>query len=621
MKSNSQIIIRKIAHKHLISTPGRNAFLLLTIFMSTFMIATIISLCVNQIETQQLYINQYQGSTNNKIEPVIYVLVMIIILLVIASFLFIYNVMSVSISIEIRFYGQLRTIGMSQKQIKRMVFQQILFLCGIGIPLGLFFSALVCLVAVPKFLSMYTQVSLVEYSINFHPLIFIGAVLLILITVITGAYKPIWKAAQVSPIEALRFVEYGYVRKKTQTSAFSPIKMAWRNVFRVPKQVILVFCSLFLGMTMFLAVSVILNSLNVDMFVETAGSNIRGDIYLRNGITQSYKFTMGNTMDVFTPGFMNSLNELPGLVEKRVSYVHGIRMNITDIDGETVNLQGCVYGIDENYIAKLNKELEVPIDEMAFLQGEFVIIRNILKYPSFEMDSVTFSLENMETMVSFEVGGVLPSEFSDYYGIAYNRLPSVYMSTKLLKQIIEKPEVYDIELNIEKNQQKQTLSRVKELTANNEDIILCSEIAIRQEAENIVSTLTIMGNGISAILWLIGILNFINVITAGILSRRHEFALLESVGQSVKQSKKILLYEGLIYAIISLLLVMVFGNVITYGFFSAMAQQFEYIVFDFPFISFFLMLLAVFAICLTIPKLIYRFVSRASIVERLKEIE
>lgn len=162
---------------------------------------------------------------------------------------------------------------------------------------------------------------------------------------------------------------------------------------------------------------------------------------------------------------------------------------------------------------------------------------------------------------------------------------------------------------------------MKELTANNEDIILCSEIAIRQEAENIVSTLTIMGNGISAILWLIGILNFISVITAGILSRRHEFALLESVGQSVKQSKKILLYEGLIYAIISLLLVMVFGNVITYGFFSAMAQQFEYIVFDFPFISFFLMLLAVFAICLTIPKLIYRFVSRASIVERLKEIE
>jgi putative ABC transport system permease protein len=195
------------------------------------------------------------------------------------------------------------------------------------------------------------------------------------------------------------------------------------------------------------------------------------------------------------------------------------------------------------------------------------------------------------------------------------------MSTDLLKELVGESAVYDIELDIERNEQKQALSMVKEWTANHKDIILRSGIAMRQEAENIISTLTVIGNGISAILWLIGVLNFINVITASILSRRHELALLEIVGQSSGQSNKTLIYEGLIYASVTLLLVGVFGSGITYGFFRVMAKQYKYIVFTFPFTSFFIMVFVVFAICLSIPGLVYHFVSRATIIDRLKEAE
>jgi putative ABC transport system permease protein len=621
MKNNKQTIIRKMARKNLAANRGRNVFLVLAIFMTTFMIATIISLCINQIEIQRLYMAQHMDNIDNKIEPIIYILAMMVVILIIAGFLLIYDVMSVSVSRDIRFYGQLRTIGISQKQIKRMVLQQILLLCVIGIPLGLFFSAIVSLIAVPMFLSMYTQFSSAGYSISFHPLIFIGAALLALIAVITGAFKPAWKAAQVSPIEAVRFSEYGYDRKKIRTSAFSPIKMAWRNVFRVPKRAMLVFGSLFLGMTVFLAVSVILGSSSVDIYMETAGSNIKGNIYLRNGIIEQYGFLNSNNIHAFTTEFMNSLSELPGLTEKRVSYVHKIRMNITDMEGETDNLPGCIYGVDAKRIAEINKELAHPIDEAAFLRGEFVITRDIWKLSPLMGDSVEFFFEDNETPVSFELGGVLPSEFLDYFGTSYNRLPSVYMSTDLLKELVGESAVYDIELDIERNEQKQALSMVKEWTANHKDIILRSGIAMRQEAENIISTLTVIGNGISAILWLIGVLNFINVITASILSRRHELALLEIVGQSSGQSNKTLIYEGLIYASVTLLLVGVFGSGITYGFFRVMAKQYKYIVFTFPFTSFFIMVFVVFAICLSIPGLVYHFVSRATIIDRLKEAE
>lgn len=618
MKDNNKAIIRKIAQKSLTSNLGRNIFLTLAIFMTTFMNATIISLCVNQIETQRLYSAQYFGMVDNEIEPIIYVLAMMVILLVIDGSLLIYNVMSVSVSRDIRFYGLLRTIGMLSKQVKRMVLQQILWICAVGIPLGLFFSGLISQIAVPMFLSMYTKFSLAGYSISFHPLIYIGAAFFSLITAMTGAFRPAWKAARVSPMEAVRFSEYGYIRKKIHTSAFSPIKMAWRNVFRVPKQTTLVFCGLFLGITIFMAVSVILGSTSVDMFVKEAAANIKGDIYLKNGMQELYEF---DDINVFTPELMNSLNELPGVTEMRVSYIHKIRMDIADTQGDIHNLPGYVYGVDAKGVAELNKELEHPIDEAAFERGEFVIIRDIWKDPLSVADTVDFYIGNMETPVSFALGGVLPSEFVAYYGTGYNRIPSVYMSVSLLKKLVGEPAVYEIEIDIERSVQKQALSLVNKWTAGHSNIILRSGIEIQEEAENIIFTLTVIGNCISAIFWLTGVLNFINIIIASILSRRHELALLESVGQSARQSKRMLIYEGLIYASVTLLLVGAIGGVITYGLFSFLSQQFEYIKFTFPFSSFFMMVFVVFAICLGIPRLAYYFVSRATIVERLREAE
>ncbi len=507
---------------------------------------------------------------------------------------------------------------MSSKQIKWMVLQQILRLCVVGIPLGLFVSVLVSLVAVPMFLNMYTQVASAGYSISFNPLIFIGAAIFSLITAITGAFRPAWKAARVSPIEAIRFSEHGCVRSKTRTSAFSPIKMAWRNVFRVPKHTILVFCGLFLGMTIFMAVSVILSSTSVDMFVKAATANIKGDIYLKNSMPELYEF---DDMHVFTSEFMNSLNELPGMTDMRVSYVNKIRMDIADTQGDIHNLEGYAYGVDAKSIPDLSDELGYTIDETAFERGEFVIIRDIWKEPLSLTDTVKFFVGDMEKPVSYVLGGVLPSEFVTYYGTGYNRLPSVYMSGSLLKKLVEEPAVYEIEIDIEKSKQKQALSIVNEWIASYRNMILRSGIEIRGEAENIIFALTVIGNGISAILWLTGVLNFINIITASILSRRHEFALLESVGQSAKQSKKTLICEGLIYASVTLILVGVFGSMITYGLFSFMAQQFEYIEFMFPFNSFFMMIFVVFAVCLSVPRLAYYFVSRATIVERLREAE
>lgn len=46
-----------------------------------------------------------------------------------------------------------------------------------------------------------------------------------------------------------------------------------------------------------------------------------------------------------------------------------------------------------------------------------------------------------------------------------------------------------------------------------------------------------------------GYLDFINVMVTSILSRRQELAMMESIGMTGKQQKRMLRYEGLAYAL------------------------------------------------------------------------
>lgn len=52
---------------------------------------------------------------------------------------------------------------------------------------------------------------------------------------------------------------------------------------------------------------------------------------------------------------------------------------------------------------------------------------------------------------------------------------------------------------------------------------------------------------ISAVLLLAGAANFLNVTVTGILSRKNEFQIMECVGMTKRQKRKMLLTEGLYY--------------------------------------------------------------------------
>ena len=76
--------------------------------------------------------------------------------------------------------------------------------------------------------------------------------------------------------------------------------------------------------------------------------------------------------------------------------------------------------------------------------------------------------------------------------------------------------------------------------------------------------MNVVGGGIAIIFIFIGLLNFINVMITNVSTRLRELAIMESVGMTKKQIKKMLTYEGLYYAGITLGMIFTLGLGIIY---------------------------------------------------------
>ncbi len=79
-------------------------------------------------------------------------LAVLLVMIFISGYLFIYNTMYISISKDIRYYGQLKTVGMTSVQLKRMIYQQAVWNAVAGIPLGQLTAAAVAKIVIPRLL-------------------------------------------------------------------------------------------------------------------------------------------------------------------------------------------------------------------------------------------------------------------------------------------------------------------------------------------------------------------------------------------------------------------------------------------------------------------------------------
>ena len=584
-------------------------------------------------EDQPIAIVQLYDTDSSQEIATLLSLCAIAVFLIFTGYLLIYNILYISISRDVQFYGLLKTIGATPKQIKRVVIRQVMRLCLIGIPIGVILSLLLSLWAVPFFISELGAVSTDKAVVSFSPLIYIGAVVFPMLTALLGASKPARKAASISPIEAQKYTGViGTVKHIRSLAHGKPYRMAWRNIFRDKKRAGVVLFSLFLGVTTFLSVTTLVFSTEISKYID---STFESDFVLDNEAWPMQKLDASLVEQLMLiPGVENIHSTT--WEEMRLDYSDAFREYIANYPMQEQisalseqdiadNFNGFLLGVDGETLTNYHDRLGNPIDIEAFERGKIALIAT--DYPELFSNVQELNItpsHREENSVSdqqkykFTLDGFVP--FS-YKGIGTSLAPTVIVSNTILQEWFGEPAVKQLDMNVSSGYEQNALIALKQIIGNDSGISLTSRIESMEELDRAKMAVLILGGSISFVIALIGILNFVNVMSVSVFARKRELATLESIGMSRKQVRQMLISEGLYYAIITLVLVLSAGNLIAYGIFKLFQQQVSFAVFTYPFIPEASIILVIMIICFITPERMYRSLSRETITERLRATE
>lgn len=531
-----------------------------------------------------------------------------------SGYLLIYNVLYISISRDTRFYGLMKTLGTTQKQILSIVKNQAVRFACIGIPVGILLATAVSFGIVPFALNRGFEQgrSLMDAKVFFHPSIYILSVLFSAATVWIACHAPAKAAAGTSPVEALKFQNFApkQAKSRNSTDGGKLHVMAFHNVFRDRKRAILVFSSLFMGITMILGVNGVIGS-------------YKAENYIKEYMDYNFEYT-----DIQFEQPEQPNKEIPQFDEHFVE-------QIRQIDGvESVKVQKTVWAaidFDEEALE------DTPIDPDAFRRGETAIAGMdndwFAQNHALIGETLTLTADSADGHAEdFSIGGAF--YYGDYddtlsKGIQrrtdINVVPDIlFVSEAGMERLTNEALISGIGVNIT---DLRLLERVdhKLQTVNatlpTADWNYKSCVGIAEQFRQMFYSVNLLGNGAAVLLIVIGLINFVNVMLAGVVSRRNEFAIMESIGTTKKQIRRILTLEGGIYALITTVLIMTLGNAFLLLVSKAVPHLANYAEFEYPVVLVVCLIAAIFLICLCVPAIVYRTVSNETVIERLHNFE
>lgn len=155
----------------------------------------------------------------------------------------------------------------------------------------------------------------------------------------------------------------------------------------------------------------------------------------------------------------------------------------------------------------------------------------------------------------------------------------------------------------------------------NQNMQYTSKATYIEEFEDTQRTYKMVGIVISVLLAMIGLANFANTIITSIVTRKHEFAVLESIGMTLKQQRRMLVIEGLIYMVFTFVITCTIGTAIGYYALSLLLSGSSYYTLTFTVIPSIVCMPTVLILTILIPLLSQKYVNSESVVERLRRTE
>ncbi len=532
----------------------------------------------------------------------------VIVLVLIGGYIVIQSIFRISINDKIQSYGQLRTIGATPKQIKRIVKREGRKLGSIGILIGTVLGVCGGFLLFPK---------------GFNAVFYAATVVLTLIScwimVSISIRKPVKIAAGISPIEAVRFTPaQKNIRSRKKYIKLNPVSMGIANFKRDRKKTISIIASLSLGGIILLVVS----SLVLLRSPEALARQIfpYGDykIYLHSELTEQEVMAAGNPLNGELKQEILAIDGVTDVITKRQSLYVDYRTNRIEAGGM------CDILTEQNYSAVEAALIEgtMPPDARSIIIDSSTSNRDNIGVGE------TVELISGKSTIPVTISGVFDNDSipTDGHGILHLDAPLEFAPEALFHELHPEIASFDYSWSIVSDPKKADCvePELKNIVATHTDIALEDIDTIIEYEKKINSFAFGSMEVLSCLVFLFGVINLINTTLSNQIARKQENSVLRSIGLTQKQLCKMNICEGLCYALFATLATLIVGlpaSIFACRKMSVGAFAGNVVPYQFPVLEMGLFVLVLFGMELILSVWTIRRQKKQSLIEQMRAME
>lgn len=542
-----------------------------------------------------------------------------------ASILVIYGVFYISVAGRIRQFGQLCTIGMTPKQIRRTVNTEGVILAFLGISLGLVVGTVFAYAVKPMGFSAPNML-----------VIWLVTAVTELLTVMFSIRKPAKIAASVSPVEAAKISGYEGRGKLSGNRKLTPFGLARISAEGNRKKSRMTALSLGIAGIFFLCGTTLLASFNREEYSRQVDFHF-GEYLLR--ISSSAKQLAEHGMADIQRN--NPLNE-------------ELRTQIASLDGvKNITVKECI-GVTFEYNNYRAEDLATPFDR----EETELLSRHSESGARFDYDEMIRKKEIIITDngVAEEIYGWRfqagdPVLLRWYDGTDYREdVFKIAGSVDILNIYKDKDDrgrrllmsggwfliprglveamvpdsccLYDqFVVSVADWENDTEVKSFLETLADDNMTLSFGTLAEEMEQDgNSYNSLKYTIYGIAMFIMGFALINLMNTLVSNAMSRKREFAMLRSIGMSEGQLSWMMISEGLILAVKNIMVTAVFGTAAGYALiYAAKNMGADYFHWHFPVWYLLGYVIFVIAAPVFISEAVIRVLGKKTLVERLRE--
>lgn len=477
-----------------------------------------------QISQNAILLGLYGKSNNSYMSKLYEVAIILFVLILIASILMVTSSLNSNVAQRTKFFGMMRCIGATKKQIVRFVYLEALQWCKLAIPVGLALGIIVVwvLCAILRYSVPMLFAEMPVFGLSWTSIVF-GLVVGVL-TVIIAAQSPAKRAAKVSPLTAAsgNTNQIQTVKKAVNTTCFTvDVALGIHHAVSNKKNFALMVGSFALSIILFLSFSVAIDFLNhalsplrpsaPDISINSAGGTSTFDdtVMAQLQANSKVKRSYGRKIALDVPVMIN-----------------GVKENINLISYE-----------DNQFAWAKDVLLDGSLDDVKYGNGVFIVYdsKSALQIG----DSIIFDVQNRSVMVS----GIL-SYVS--FPIHLTKV-TVICSEKTFARLAGKTDYTAIDLQLAKDATDDDVTNIRSLVGSSAQF--SDQRSINSEVKGAYYSGSLFIYGFLIVIALISVFNIMNSIAMSVLARIKQYGAMRAIGMSDFQLVKMITTEAITYAV------------------------------------------------------------------------